>query len=110
LRPVVFPAPGSDMTQIVNSTSGVGDHSQGPFHRDPEPPPPHAPAAPTAAPAAEPADVRLIIEDDGASGGFVYTTVDHRTGAVIRQLPRDRLLKLGQAADYAARALIKTRV
>ena len=56
------------------------------------------------------ADVRLIIEDGEAAGDFVYTTVDHRTGAVIRQLPRDGLLKLGEAPDYAAGALIKTRV
>ena len=53
--------------------------------------------------------MRLIIEDDQAAGGFVYTTVDRRTGAVIRQLPRDGLLKLGEAADYAAGALIRTR-
>ncbi len=98
------------MTQIINSTIGVGDHSQGPFHREPEPQPPHVEAA--AAPpqtAPEAADVRLIIEDDASTGGFVYTTVDHRTGAVIRQLPRDGLLKLGEAPDYAAGALIKTR-
>lgn len=97
------------MTQIIKSTSGVGDHSQGPFHRDPEPPPPHVEAAPTTVATPEAADVRLIIEDDAATGGFVYTTVDHRTGAVLRQLPRDGLLKLGEAADYAAGALIKTR-
>ncbi len=98
------------MTQIINSASGVGDHNQGPFHREPEPPTPHAEAAPAAPQAApEAADVRLIIEDDAAGGGFVYTTVDHRTGAVLRQLPRDGLLKLGEAADYTAGALIKTR-
>ena len=101
------------MTQIINSTGGVGDHNQGPFHREAEPPP-HAEAAPVAprtAPEAalEAADVRLIIEDDATTGGFVYTTVDHRTGAVLRQLPRDGLLKLGEAADYAAGALIRTR-
>lgn len=100
------------MTQIINSTSGVGDHGQGPFHREPEPPPaPHAEAAPAAAvvAVADASDVRLIIKDDAAAGGCVYTTVDHRTGAVIRQLPGDGLLKLGEAADYAAGALIKTR-
>jgi hypothetical protein len=97
------------MTQIITSTSGVGDHSQGPFHREPEPPPPHVEAAPPAVALPEAADVRLIIEDDATAGGLVYPTVDHRTGAVIRQLPGDGLVKLGEAADYAAGALIKTR-
>jgi uncharacterized FlaG/YvyC family protein len=50
-----------------------------------------------------------MIEDDETAGGSVYTTVDRRTGAVIRQLPRDSLLKLSEAPDYAAGALIKTR-
>jgi len=97
------------MTQSIGSAGGVGDHGQNPFHREPEHPP-HGEAAPAAAPPGDPADVRLIIEDDAATGGFVYTTVDHRTGAVIRQLPRDSLEKLGQAPDYAAGALIRTRV
>jgi hypothetical protein len=97
------------MTQIINSASGVGDHNQGPFHREPEPPPPNAPAAQAVVAPPETADVRLIIEDDATAGGFVYTTVDHRTGVVLRQLPGDGLLKLGEAADYAAGALIKTR-
>ena len=97
------------MTQIVNSTSGVGDHGHGPFHREPDQPPIHPEAAPADNPITEASDVRLIIEDDQAAGGFVYTTVDRRTGAVIRQLPRDGLLKLGEAADYAAGALIRTR-
>jgi hypothetical protein len=98
------------MTQSIGSAGGVGDHGQNPFHRDPEHPSPHGEAPPAATAADEGADVRLIIEDGEAEGEFVYTTVDHRTGAVIRQLPRDRLLKLGEAPDYAAGALIKTRV
>ncbi len=96
------------MTQIINSASGVGDHGQGPFHRDPEPQHQQTEATAPVVATVE-SDVRLIIEDDPTKGGFVYTTVDHRTGAVVRQLPRDGLLKLGEAADYAAGALIKAR-
>jgi hypothetical protein len=97
------------MTQSIGGAGGVGDHGQNPFHREPEHPAPHGEPAPAAAGAETTADVRLIIED-GEGGDFVYTTVDHRTGAVIRQLHRDRLLKLGEAPDYAAGALIKTQV
>jgi hypothetical protein len=96
------------MTSIVTNAGAVGDHAHGSFQRDPEPPPAEAgPPAPPAA--AETTDVRLIIEEDESAGCLVYTTLDRRTGAVIRQLPRDRLLKLGEAADYAAGALIKAR-
>jgi hypothetical protein len=98
------------MTQSIGSAGGVGDHGQNPFQRDPEHPSPHGEAALAVVAADDAADVRLIIEDGEAAGDFVYTTVDHRTGAVIRQLPRDGLLKLGEAPDYAAGALIKTRV
>jgi hypothetical protein len=97
------------MTQIVNSTSGVGDHGHGPFHRGPDQAPIHVEVAPADMPITDASDVRLIIEDDQSAGCFVYTIVDRRTGAVIRQLPRDGLLKLGEAPDYAAGALIKTR-
>jgi hypothetical protein len=98
------------MTQSIGGAGGVGDHGQNPFHREPEHPAPHGEAAPAATEAETTADVRLIIEDGEAAGDFVYTTVDHRTGAVIRQLHRDRLLKLSEAPDYAAGALIKTQV
>ncbi|HEX4199375.1 MAG TPA: hypothetical protein VHZ26_18215 [Caulobacteraceae bacterium] len=98
------------MTQIINSAGGVGDHGHNPFQHEPEPPHPKAEPAPPPAPADDVADVRLIIESDAAAGGFTYTTIDRRTGAVIRQLPRDGLLKLGEAPDYAAGSLIKARV
>jgi hypothetical protein len=99
------------MTQIINSAGGVGDHGHNPFQREPEHPHPQTQPSPGPVAAVEDAaDVRLIIESDGTGTGFVYTTVDRRTGAVIRQLPREGLEKLGQAPDYTAGALIKTRV
>ncbi len=99
------------MTQIITNVSGVGEHGQSPFQREPEPPAPQADPGPDPAsqPVADAADVRLIIEEGEAAGGFVYTIVDRRTGAVIRQLPSEGLMKLGEAVDYAAGALIKTR-
>lgn len=71
--------------------------------------------SPAAAPAApEPrqdlVDLRLVIEEAGESGTFVYKTVDRRTGEVISQIPREEVLKLHQAEEYQAGAVIKTQV
>jgi len=43
---------------------------------------------------ANPADLRLIIEEAGTPGNYVYTVVDQRTGQIVSQLPRDELLRL----------------
>jgi flagellar protein FlaG len=79
----------------------------------PDPAPVPAPATPTAAEATSnspaPSDLRLVIEEDHAAGCFVYKTVDWRTGAVVQQLPREEMLKLREAADYTAGAVIDTR-
>jgi hypothetical protein len=88
----------------------VGDHGQGPFHHQPDAQPRAAPPPDSQDTAGEPAsDVRLLIELDPANGGFVYKTVDRRTGAVIRKLARDGVLELGAGPDYAAGKLIRTR-
>lgn len=46
------------------------------------------------------ADLRLIIEEDEASGTFIYKTLDRRTGEVIRQLPREEVVRLKETDDY----------
>ena len=58
---------------------------------------------------ADPADLRLIIEDDQTDGALVYTTVNGRTGAVIQKVPRDQVLRMREAKTYVAGQLIKTR-
>ena len=54
------------------------------------------------------ADLRLIIEKDHASGLFIYKTIDRRTGDVLLQLPREEVVRMYQAEDYAAGKIIKT--
>jgi FlaG protein. len=54
------------------------------------------------------ADLRLVIEEDPASGSYVYKTIDRRTGEVVLQLPRADVLKLREEADYVAGAVIRT--
>ncbi len=63
----------------------------------------------TAAPAeaADHADERLIIEEAGEPGRYVYTIVDRRSGRIISQLPREEVLKLREHSDYAAGSLFK---
>lgn len=67
--------------------------------------------APAAGPQATPseADLRLVIEEDEASGSYVYKTIDRRTGEVVAQLPRDEMLRRGGEGDYAAGDVIRAR-
>ncbi|MFN4177922.1 hypothetical protein [Phenylobacterium sp.] len=57
----------------------------------------------------EPVDLRLIIEEDQASGSYVYKTVNRRTGEVVLQLPRAEVLRMREEADYAAGSVIRTK-
>ena len=41
-----------------------------------------------------------MIEEDPASGGYVYKTVDRRTGDVLQQFPREDVLRFKQAEHY----------
>src|ERR1700733_8868983 len=100
------------MTQIASQTGAV-----------PEPaanvPPPSVPDAQGASASAaiepgqpqppNPADFRLVIEDDQAAGCFVYKTVDWATGQVIQQIPREQILKMREADNYVAGAVIATK-
>jgi flagellar protein FlaG len=54
-------------------------------------------------------DVRLIIEQDEASGGYVYKTMDRRTGEVIQQFPREEILRLQQDNNYTAGVVVNAR-
>ena len=57
----------------------------------------------------DPADVRLIIEEDKKSGSYVYKTVDRLTGKTILQLPRKEILQLREDPEYAAGDVIRAK-
>jgi flagellar protein FlaG len=57
----------------------------------------------------DPADLRLIIEEDQASGSYVYKTINRATGEVVQQFPRDDLLKLHAERQYTAGSVIRTK-
>ena len=56
----------------------------------------------------DPIETRLIIEQDQASGSYVYKTVNRLTGEVVQQLPRAEVLKLRDELHYAAGKLVRT--
>jgi flagellar protein FlaG len=43
--------------------------------------------------APDPSRFRLVIEEGPQAGAFVYKTLDRLTGEVIRQFPREEVLK-----------------
>ncbi len=49
---------------------------------------------------------RLMIEEDPATGDFVYRIVDENTGEVIRQWPREEVLRMRQAMNAERGALL----
>ena len=55
------------------------------------------------------ADLRLIIEEDEASGTLVYKTINRRTGEVVLQMPREEIEKLGQETEYVAGSVIRAQ-
>ncbi len=59
------------------------------------------PKTPLDSPAHRSADLRLVIEEDEATGAIVYKTLDRRTGEVVRQLPREEVLRLKDDPHYA---------
>jgi flagellar protein FlaG len=98
------------MSNSIANTGAVSDSAYGPQQRAPA-----EPATPAVAPVPatndpDPADLRLVIEEDQKAGCFVYKTVDRRSGKVVQQLPREQILKLREADSYVAGAVIKASV
>jgi flagellar protein FlaG len=55
-------------------------------------------------------DIRLVIEESDQPGSYVYKTLDRRTGEVLRQYPREELLRLRQEEGYEAGTVIQTEI
>ncbi len=53
--------------------------------------------------------MRLVIEEDKASGSYVYKTVNRLTGEVVQQLPREQVLQLRDQVDYVAGHVVRTK-
>lgn len=59
--------------------------------------------------AVEEADVRLVIEEDEASGTCVYMAFDRRTGQVLAKYRREQILRMREDAGYSAGGVIRTK-
>ncbi len=70
--------------------------------------PPARASAPPAPVGPDPVDLRLVIEEDQASGSYVYKTINRVTGEVLQQFPRAEILKLRDGRAYAAGTVIAT--
>ena len=53
---------------------------------------------------------RLVIEEGPSAGSFIYKTLDSVTGEVVRQFPREQVVRLAEARNYDAGAVIDTIV
>ena len=51
---------------------------------------------------------RLIIEEGPTEGTFIYKTLDSATGEVVRQFPREQVLRMAESRGYTAGGLIDT--
>ena len=55
-------------------------------------------------------DLRLVIEEDEASGTFIYKTINRVTGEIVLQLPREEIVRMRADSDYQAGDLFQTKV
>lgn len=89
------PLPDPDPTQTIKPVAAA---------------PAPAPALPSLADEQDQTNLRLVIEEVGNTGSFVYKTVDRRTGEVVMQLPREEVLRMKESDDYQAGAFIRAKV
>lgn len=54
------------------------------------------------------AKYRLVIEEGPTQGTFVYKTLDSTTGEIVRQFPREQVLRMAESGGYSAGGLIDT--
>lgn len=80
------------------------------FGQKPAPPRPDTgTSAQRVAQSQDPADLRLVIEEDKATNSYVYKTVNRATGQVVQQLPREQVLQLREALDYEAGDVVRAK-
>ncbi len=89
-----------------NLQAQASSHSQSPIEAATE-----IPDAPVNKQAVELApNYRLVIEPGPSAGAFIYKTVNPETGEVVRQFPREDLIRMRQDPTYQAGTVADTRI
>lgn len=91
------------MSKVNTAAAADPGYSAQPAQREP------VQAEPAPPPASDQSDFRLVIEEDEATGAFVYKTMNRLTGEVIQQFPREQLLHLRETEQYTAGAIVNAR-
>ena len=52
---------------------------------------------------------RLVIEEGPQAGSFIYKTLDRVTGEVVKQLPREQVVRLMGTTEYSSGTVIDTK-
>lgn len=60
-------------------------------------------------PAQDEADLRLVIEEGGSAGSYIYKTVNRVTGEVVAQFPREQVLQMRDDAEYATGSVVNAK-
>lgn len=85
---------------VVPTTAADPSLGTGAPQADPAAQPAATPPPAEASTTVNPADLRLIIDEIGSPGNYLYTVVDQRTGKIISQLPQDQLVRLKEHPNY----------
>ncbi|QTC89991.1 flagellar protein FlaG [Brevundimonas goettingensis] len=54
------------------------------------------------------AQYRLVIEEGPTIGSFIYKTMDSATGEIVRQFPREQVIRMAEAKKYDAGSVFDT--
>ena len=87
--------------KVVPATTADASLGSGVHQADPPEAKPPAPPV-EASTTVNPADLRLIIDEVGSPGNYLYTVMDQRTGKILSQFPREQLIRLKEEENYTA--------
>jgi hypothetical protein len=100
----------SNLSLVPPGPDAAGSDGQQPSYRNPRRRPGQAPAPEADAKDASGPGQRLIIQEVGDAGEFIYTVIDRASGAVVAQTSREEVARMSQNPGYAAGTLIRTSV
>ena len=98
----------SNLSLVPPGPEATGSDGRSSQHQNPRRPQAATPSPEEAAAAPDPGH-RLVIQEDKATGEYLYMVIDRATGAVVAQTPREEVTRMSQRADYTAGSLIKAK-